>query len=429
MNTEHGIPEFRSLDLPLDLAVQAALAEPLSEEAIERVKVRAKPLADVAGAPSRKKQFAERGRPVSRLVIGSLIAAVSLLALAIGSNLLLDRSTAQAFNKFAETLVAAKTARFQIEVTIEGQPKEVVQAYYLAPGRYRHEEQSGDVVTIIDLTAVKMVTVKHSAKRVTVVNFKVAPTYKKGQNDFERLRELLSKNRDAKDAQYQPLGEKEIDGRRAVGFRYDSPATEDTLWGDPATGYPVRIETVYGGHPLTKVTTNKFEINIDLKASLFDVTPPAGYKVLSLDADVPKPSEQGLVDAFRISSEIGGGEFPESLDIIGLSKLMEKEKAAAKARTKQSDEDFQRLMKTAVRFGVGFQFALDLPESADAHYAGNGVKRDTHGRPIFWYKPEGTSKYRVIFADLSVKDADNAPQVPGAKRIEKASKTAKPAAK
>jgi len=354
------------------------------------------------------------------------------LALAIGSNLLLDRSTAQAFNKFAETLVAAKTARFQIEVTIEGQPKEVVQAYYLAPGRYRHEEQSGDVVTIIDLTAVKMVTVKHSAKRVTVVNFKVAPTYKKGQNDFERLRELLSKNRDAKDAQYQPLGEKEIDGRRAVGFRYDSPATEDTLWGDPATGYPVRIETVYGGHPLTKVTTNKFEINIDLKASLFDVTPPAGYKVQSIDVDVAKPSEEGLVNAFRTSSEIGEGEFPESLDSVGMIKLIIKagvKGGKVKGGKKPSDEDVQRLMKTSITMGIGFQFALDLPESADAHYAGKGVKRDTPERPIFWYKPEGTSKYRVIFADLSVKDEANAPQVPGAKRIEKASKTAKPAAK
>jgi outer membrane lipoprotein-sorting protein len=429
MNTEHGIPEFQSLDSPLDLAVQAALAEPLSEEAIERVIARAKPLADVVVTPSRKKTFAERGRPVSRVVVGSLIAAVTLLALAIGSNLLLDRSTAQAFNKFAETLVAAKTARFQMEERIAGQPKEVTQAYYLAPGRYRLEEQSGDVVNIFDSTAAKMVSVNRSEKRVRVVNFKKAPTDKKVENDFERLRELLSKSRDAKDAQYQRLGEKEINGRRAVGFRCDSPATEVTLWGDPATGYPVRIETVWGGLPRTETIMNNFEINIDLKESLFDVTPPAGYKVQSLDVDVPMPSEQSLVDAFRISSEIGGGEFPESLDIIGLSKLMEKEKAAAKARTKQSDEDFQRLMKTAVRFGVGFQFALDLPESADAHYAGNRVKRDTHDRPIFWYKPEGTSKYRVIFADLSVKDADNAPQVPGAKRIEKASKTAKPAAK
>lgn len=429
MNSERDIPEFESLDWPLDLAVQAALAEPLPEEAIERVIVRAKQLAAVAGPPSRKKDFVERKQPVPRLVIGSLIATVTVLALTIGSNLLLEQSSAQAFDKFAETLLAAKTVRFQIEERTVGRPTEVIQAYYLAPGRYRLEEQSGDVVKIFDATAAKMVSLNRSAKRVVVVNFRKAPTDTKVENDFERLRELLSKNRDANDAQYQRLGEKEIGGRRAVGFRCDTPATEVTLWGDPATGYPVRIETVWGGLPRTETIMNKFEINIDLKESLFDITPPAGYTVQSLDIDVPKPSEQGLVDAFLKSSEIGGGEFPENLDTIGLSKLMEKEKAGTQSRPKRSDEVLQQLMKTAVRFGVGFQFALDLPESADAHYAGKGVKRGTNDRPIFWYKLEGASRYRVIFADLSVKDADTAPQVPGARRIEKASKTAKPAAK
>jgi hypothetical protein len=85
--------------------------------------------------------------------------------------------------------------------------------------------------------------------------------------------------------------------------------------------------------------------------------------------------------------------------------------------------------KTAFPIGNGYAFALELPASADAHYAGKGVKPGTPDRPIFWYKPEGTSKYHVIFADLSVKEVDNAPQVPGARRIENTGKTLQPAAK
>jgi hypothetical protein len=104
-------------------------------------------------------------------------------------------------------------------------------------------------------------------------------------------------------------------------------------------------------------------------------------------------------------------------------------KALEKGGKKPSDVDSQRLMKTAMTIGTGFQFAFELPESADAHYAGDGVKWDTRDRPIFWYRPQGTSRYRVIFADLSAKDQDNAPQVPGARRIEKASKSAKPGTK
>jgi len=41
----------------------------------------------------------------------------------------------------------------------------------------------------------------------------------------------------------------------------------------------------------------------------------------------------------------------------------------------------------------------------------------------------GGDKYRVLYADLTIKDADTAPQVEGAKRIEKASQTNQPAAK
>jgi len=368
-------------------------------------------------------------RPMPRLIV---VTSVCLIVAGVWLFVPGRQTAAQAFNKLAETLVTAKTARFQMEVAIEGQPKQTAQAYYLAPGRFRQELRSVGLVNISDLTAGKMVIVMPAAKRVMVMNIKGAPKNEKFQSQFDRLRELLSKSRDAKDAQYQRLGEKEIDGRRAVGFRYDSPAAEVTLWGDPATGYPVRIETVWGGLPRTEVTMNNFEINLDLKASLFDVTPPAGYKVQSIDVDVAKPSEEGLVNAFRTSSEIGEGEFPESLDSVGMIKLIIKagvKGGKVKGGKKPSDEDVQRLMKTSITMGIGFQFALDLPESADAHYAGKGVKRDTPERPIFWYKPEGTSKYRVIFADLSVKDEANAPQVPGAKRIEKASKTAKPAAK
>ncbi len=40
----------------------------------------------------------------------------------------------------------------------------------------------------------------------------------------------------------------------------------------------------------------------------------------------------------------------------------------------------------------------------ESHYAGKDVKLDTPDRPIFWYKPTGADKYRVIHADLSVKD-------------------------
>ena len=279
------------------------------------------------------------------------------------------------------------------------------------------------MVNVSDLAAGKMVSLIPAQKRALVMNLKGAPKDKLANNYFERLRQLLSGSRDAKDNQYQRLGEKEIDGKRTLGFRYDSPVASVTLWGDPKTGTPVRIENLWSGIPRTEVVMSHFEINIDLKESLFDATPPPDYKVQSIDADASEPREQDLLQAFKACSDMGAGEFPDTLDTAGITKLIIK--YATSHGKDFSDETVQKLMKESIKIGRGFQFAMELPESADAHYAGKGVKRDAKDRPIFWYRPAGAKQYRVLYADLTFRDAEKPPQVAGAIRIDKASKMTK----
>jgi outer membrane lipoprotein-sorting protein len=369
----------------------------------------------------------QQGREIMRRPLPRLIALTTACAAIAVTWLFVPgpQSTAQAFNRFAEAVVAAKSAKFTMEVSIEGQPKQKFQAYYLAPDRYRQELPG--MVNISDFKAGKIVNISPDQKRVMVMNLNGAPQKKQTNNYFDKLRELLADSRGAKESQYERLGEQEIDGRKAVGFRFDSPSDTATLWGDPATGMPVRIETVWSGLARTEVVMTDFQINVELKESLFDTTPPAGYQVTSMDVDASETREQDLVRSFEACSEISDGEFPETLDTAGVNKLVMKF-TLEHLKTKQdvSEEVVQGLMKKSITIGRGIQFALSLPESADAHYAGKGVKRDTKDRPIFWYKPEKSEKYRVLYADLSLKDADTAPQVEGAKKIEKASRTNKP---
>ena len=83
---------------------------------------------------------------------------------------------------------------------------------------------------------------------------------------------------------------------------------------------------------------------------------------------------------------------------------------------KQDLRDFQRQAVSdhlsqclrALRFAVG------LPPEADAHYAGKGISQGNADTPIFWYRPKDAEKYRVIYADLSVHEADVPPSVPNA---------------
>ena len=48
------------------------------------------------------------------------------------------------------------------------------------------------------------------------------------------------------DGQRESLGEKEIDGRRVVGFRLSDRGTVLSVWGDPKTRVPVRIYHMRG---------------------------------------------------------------------------------------------------------------------------------------------------------------------------------------
>jgi outer membrane lipoprotein-sorting protein len=359
-------------------------------------------------------------RPIPRLIAASVVGVAIFAAwLAMPAR----QSAAHAFNRIAETLVTAKTARFQMEVSIEGQPKQKFKAWFLAPHKIRQEV--GNVVNIGDFETGKIITLMPDQKRAMVMNMKGAPKHKSSDNYFDQLRRLLMEKRDGQDQQYERLGEKEFDGKKAAGFRFDAPIATITLWGDPKTGDPIRIETVWSGIPRTEVVMTDFQINVELKASLFDQTVPADYKAQSIDVDASEPREQDLVAGFKACAEISGGEFPESLDTIGVQKLIIKYAMKAADKKDVTDEKIQELMSESIRIGRGFQFVMQLPESAEATYAGKGAKRDEKARPIFWYKPDGGKKYRVIFADLTVQDADSAPQVAGAKRIEKASKTHK----
>src|SRR5436190_14520602 len=187
----------------------------------------------------------KQGRQIMRRPIPRLIA-VTTACLAIAAIWMLapgHQSTAQAFNKLAAAVAEAKSAKFQMEVTVEGQPKQSFQAWFLAPGKYRQELPG--MVNITDLKAGKIVTVMPALKKVLMMNVKGEPQGKGSHDYFEKLRELLSKSRDAKEEQYKPIGEKEIDGKRATGFRLDSAAATVTLWGDVATGNPVRIESLW----------------------------------------------------------------------------------------------------------------------------------------------------------------------------------------
>ena len=61
--------------------------------------------------------------------------------------------------------------------------------------------------------------------------------------------------------------------------------------------------------------------------------------------------------------------------------------------------------KIGMSFAKGMLFHQMLDNGGcDWKYAGAGVKLGDASKPVFWYQPQGSATYRVIYGDLSVKD-------------------------
>jgi hypothetical protein len=231
------------------------------------------------------------------------------------------------------------------------------------------------------------------------------------------FRSALLDARDIPDVKRESLGEKEIDGRQVVGFRISLPAAVFNVWGDPKTGLPVRMEATMALMPDMKVTMSDFAFNVEMDESLFSVEPPAGYEVTVIQGhttDGSPAEEKDLIEMFRCYSEVSGGRFPDLLDMMWLNQTVRTQRWLAdhlqpqKPTAKRNEEGAAAQAKVQ----KGMTFTVLLPKEADSHYAGKGVSLGAADTPIFWYRPKDAKKYRVIYADLSTREAETPPSVP-----------------
>ena len=118
------------------------------------------------------------------------------------------------------------------------------------------------------------------------------------------------------------------------------------------------------------------------------------------------------------------GALPDQLDLIAFTKLFQEDWAKSHPIKNASpgQEEMQEQLNGMLKFTRGLSFAFEqLPRDADAHYAGKGVKVGAADAPVFWYRSGDAKKYRIIYADLSVREADTAPTVPNAQPVVSAS--------
>lgn len=412
----------------------------------------------------------------------SPIAAAVIFVLAITGVAMLFQGgggAAFAFADFAAAILEAKTVKCKMTIEMKGPPARTITSEVMTLGGARMRQvmelPESKVVTIEDSSQGKSLMLVAASKTATVL------TYTKNRKDktpesgglftLFRLFQLVEEKPGA--VEHESLGEKEIDGRKVVGFHISSQPHDLILWGDPKTGLPVRVEMTSGIEGSVKATFSDFVFNVDMDESLFSLEPPAGYTVQYQKTESSPTEEKDLIEMFREYSELFDGAFPDSLDPLTTSTIAGKKaiirmmtqnfwENLAPAKGKPNEVQRRKLeelmlkviegklneeqiaeqveefiethgLKTAEvgeaqaqeteEFGQaqvneilqrvqrGLYFAYELPPNADAHYVGKGVSFGAADTPIFWYRPKDSKNYRVIYADLSVRDSDTPPNV------------------
>jgi outer membrane lipoprotein-sorting protein len=317
-------------------------------------------------------------------------------------------------------------------------------------------------VTIADSQAAKAIMLMPNMKIAVVMDMKkMYDEMKKSASGlppdlFEMVRRVVREGSSGTGEKVKRLGKREIDGQEAVGFwvrKAMNGMGDMTLWADPQTARPIRIELAGELGADIHMVMNNFRYDVDLDPSLFSLEPPVGYSTQTINMTLPV--EADLLRTLRMVAEHNKGVFPERLSMnkeileaamAGRKPAMppmdkstqetveaEMEKIAAKYGGKeklrakyggrippeimaefmkatmpliqeQTQKQMREQMPPMAKDLQGITFYTMLKPKNDPHYAGKGVKLGTPDRPIVWYKPTGAAKYRVIYADLSVKE-------------------------
>ncbi|MCP4258148.1 MAG: hypothetical protein GY774_11725 [Planctomycetes bacterium] len=267
--------------------------------------------------------------------------------------------------------------------------------------RVRSAVSNMDMTMILDLEDARMLTL------VTLENTKIASyndiqgTGLEGTRSvLDFVRNVVSRVKDNPDADIQDLGEKEINGQKAVGFYVKGFNDGLTIWANKKTSLPIRIEITEGK---TSTVIKNIKFDVPLEESLVSMEVPAGYTlkdiVIHIEAapdNLPyNATEEDLVESLRIWAEIIlDGAFP---DAIGTDHFMKQMyvlgyKLASLRLPVSEGEQFQKGMIFLQKFEFGGKWG----------YAGKGVKLGDADKIILWYQPQGSNTYRAIYGDLRV---------------------------
>lgn len=297
---------------------------------------------------------------------------------------------------------------------------------YLAPSRHRIEDPAGGI-HIIDSQANKTIFLNTKSKEALVMQgtsvgdmASLSPVLL-----IETLRNHFRSNR-VIDEGVHKLGIRQIDGNPAIGLRSTMNGEVVEAWVNSKTHLPmeVRVRLVIPAHladgkkiNMWHVMTN-FEYDIEVDEALMSLNVPQGYTQLKVSmpaiaVDRSQAKLNDLISVLRLCATHNDSLFPLSLTLNsdeGSCMAIMKQYARRLEKNLASGTDAERkaAIKSVTEFGAALgrstAFMSSIKPENDLRYFA-GARLNQKNRPLLWYTPAADDNYKVVYADLTTKDA------------------------
>jgi len=326
--------------------------------------------------------------PVTRIAA----AAAVIIVAALGINYIMAPSVTWA--QVIEPILNARTIIFDLILGTDDTG--MVQHEIVVGSRMRRTMSNMPNMTmIIDVDNANLLALDTEAKTAVYADM-AGELGDRHRSYIKFVRQIIGQ---LQDGQVEELGERVIDGQKAIGFVGRGQNEEVRIWADPHTALPIRIEAKIGQE--FSFAMKNFEFNAAVDESLVSMDVPEGFTLQKTNIDLGNATEEDFVESLRIWAEIiGDGTFPESIGTQSAMKQMPL--LVQKVTAMQVSEE--KGTQIGMSFAKGMLFHQTLESQGAWNYAGAGVKLGDAKTAIFWYQPKGSQNFRVIYGDLSARD-------------------------
>jgi outer membrane lipoprotein-sorting protein len=321
-------------------------------------------------------------------------AAAILIVALVGIHFLIGTGVTVTFAKAVEPILNAATISYDF---IVGSEEDGVVLHDIVTEDRIRRTMDGAVM-IVDLD--KQTMIRLDTKRKEAAYLDIKGPFGRGVLGFNKFVRQLKGMLDDPDFEPEELGEQDIDGQKAVGFRAGGDGGGIVIWADAKTAKPIRVEL---GLPHQAYIIKNFEFNFPLDVSTVSMEVPQGYTLKETDMDLSNVTEQDFIAGLKVWVELlNDGQFPDELSPKAYMQNIPNLEVKVEALN-LPEEEAEKLGTQYIK-SMMFMNLFMVQGHSEPTYVGKGATFGDHDTAVFWYKPKGSDNYRVIYADLSVKE-------------------------